>query len=94
MAKRDPRKPTERSVNKKFRTVEAEFNSWIREVWGPQRLTRVERQKLKRAFYSGAFVLLSLQSDLAKENSEEDAIAKMDYVLRDLTQTIMSWNKG
>lgn len=76
------------------RTIESEFNRWLLEFHGVRGLTLREKNNLRRTFYSGAFVLLSLQSDLAKENDEATAVAKMDIVLHELTTRIIGWNEG
>lgn len=89
------KKPRKNALTGKplHRSIESEFQRWLTELHGKKGMTRVQIGQLRRTFYSGAFVLLSLQSDLAKAHSEEVAVAKMDVILLDLTTKIMEWNQ-
>lgn len=73
--------------------VEKQFQQWLTQVHGRKGLPSAEVEGRRMAFYSGAFALLAMQSDIARANTETDAIAKMDVVMQELTAQIIEWGK-
>lgn len=74
-------------------TVEKLYQEWLTKIYGRKDLTRNQKEEMRKAFYSGAFVALNLVGDYSNEFSEDIACTKIELVNQELTKKILEWSK-
>lgn len=74
--------------------IEKQYQEWLTKVYGRKGLTRDQKEEMRKAFYSGTFVALSLVAEYSVSDTEEVAVAKIDAISSEVSNQIIEWSKA
>lgn len=72
------------------KAVQKQFNEFITQVYGGKGLTKHQREEMRKAFFSGAFIMLNMTRDLS-EHPEDIAVSKLEIYNEELITEIGKW---
>lgn len=75
----------------KHKTIRKQFNEWVTQVYGGKGLTREDREELRKAFYSGAFVLMNINRELGEMEDKDTAVKQLNLYNEELLTEITEW---
>ena len=73
------------------KTIQKHFNEWVTQVYSGKGLTKAEREELRKAFYSGAFVLMNVNRELGALEDKENAVRQCSVYNEELLLEITKW---
>ena len=72
------------------KAVQKQYNEWVTKVYGGKGMTKEQREEMRKAFFSGAFVMLNMMRE-ASDLPEDIAVSKVDLYLDELLLEIQKW---
>lgn len=73
------------------RTIHKHFNEWVTQVYGGKGLTKEQREEMRKAFYSGAFILMNINRELGEMEDKENAVKQLTVYNEELLAEITKW---
>lgn len=74
-----------------LKTIQKHFNEWVTQVYGGKGLTKEQREEMRKAFFSGAFVLMNVNRELGEMEDKQLAVAKVNVYNEELLAQITKW---
>ena len=72
-------------------SIEKQYQEWLSKVYGRKGLTRDQKEEMRKAFFSGAFVAISLVGEYSQSETEDVAVAKIDAISAEIGSRILEW---
>ena len=72
------------------KAIQKQFNEWITQVYGGKGLTKEQREEMRKAFFSGAFVMMNLMRETSAL-PDDIAVSKMNIFNEELLTEIQKW---
>lgn len=73
------------------RTIEGEYQQWITKVYGRKHLSKIQKEEMRKAFYSGAFVFMNILNEISVKETEDIACTKIELLNMELMKQIGEW---
>lgn len=73
------------------KTIQKQYNEWITKVYGGIGLTKVQREEMRKAFFSGAFVMMNVSRELGELEDVNNAVAWLNVYNEELLTQIQKW---
>jgi hypothetical protein len=73
------------------KSIRKHFNEWVTQVYGGKGLTKEEREELRKAFYSGAFILMNINRELGELEDKANAVQQLNVFNEELLAEITKW---
>lgn len=74
-------------------TIEKQYQEWLSKVYGRKGLTKDQKEEMRKAFYSGAFVMLCLMDEISSGNTEDISCTKIEIINQELSAQIIKWSE-
>ena len=72
-------------------SIRKHFNQWVTLVYGGKGLTKEQREEMRKAFYSGAFVLMNINRELGEMDDTANAVQQLNAYNGELLEEITKW---
>ena len=73
------------------KSIQKHFNEWITQVYGGQGLTKEQREELRKAFYSGTFIMANVMRELGELEDKAVATRRIEVYHEEMIAEIAKW---
>ncbi len=78
----------------RHKTIRKHFNEWVTMVYGGKGLTKEQREELRKAFVSGAFVLMNINRELGELDDKDNAVQQLNVFNEEMLVEITAWTSA